>query len=135
MWHVGIERDNMGIGRSVTIRVANEDMQTGVSNVLLSDGAWATLQPGVQPPADTGFQLPMDCLRELQAALSEYLGDRSGDKELRADLLTEKRRVEELHQGLLQMLAPQSSVLYADTYASTPMQTSGIMKGVSPTLP
>ena len=133
MWHVGIDRHHLG--RTVTVHVANEDPSTGVANVYTKGGVWYTLQPGVQPPADSGFELPMDCLRELQAALNEYLGDHGGNKELRADLLTEKRRVEELHRGILQMLAPQSSVLYADTYASTPMQTSGIMKGVSPTLP
>ena len=126
MWHVGIERDNYGVGRSVTIRVANEDSQTGIANILMRDQSWVTLQPGVQPPVDTGIQLPMDCLRELQAALNGYFGDHGGDKELKADLLTEKRRVEEMHQSILRMMS---------RFDSTPYDTGGIMKGVSPSNP
>lgn len=127
MWHVAIDRDQRGVGRTVTVYIGNEDPATGVSNVLMRDNTWCTLQPGTSVPVGAGMQLPMDCLRELQSALGEYLGDRGGDKDLKADLLTEKRRVEEMHQAILRMMDPR--------FASTPLFTGEIMKGVSPSNP
>jgi len=98
MWSVKIDRNILG--RTVKVYVLNEDPSTGRANVLQQDGTWFTTQADISSVPNAGFELPMECLRELQVALGEFLGDR-GDKELRADLQREKDRVDSLFRALL----------------------------------
>ena len=98
MWSVKIDRAMLG--RTVRVYVLNEDPSTGRANVLQQDGTWFTTQADLSSVPNAGFELPMECLRELQTALGEFLGDR-GDRELRADLQREKDRVDAMFRALL----------------------------------
>lgn len=90
------------------VRIVVAERRGDAYAVLLSDGAWETVQDGAMPAGDVGVVLPIDALEAVAEALQKHLGNvlpsQAEVAVLRQVLAKEQERVDTLFNATVRTI-------------------------------